>query len=88
VKLRANGLSDQRLAWRSVAYTFPVTWIQRRELAMRNDGEWILHQQYTGGMIGAGVISAAIRAADDADWELDDALNFNEPFDPFADDPE
>jgi hypothetical protein len=31
---------------------------------------------------------AAIRAADDADWELDEALSFNEPFDPYADDPE
>ncbi len=55
---------------------------------MRNDGEWMLTQQHTDSLIRAGVISAAIRAADDADWELDEALNFNEPFDPFADDPE
>lgn len=42
-------------------------------------------------LIRTGDITAAFHAAagaDDADWELTEGLNFNEPFDPFADDPE
>lgn len=55
---------------------------------MGYDSESMLEQQYTDSLIRSGLVSAALRAADDSDWELDDALNFNEPFDPFADDPE
>lgn len=50
--------------------------------------DWELTAQHSDVLIRAGDISAAIRAADDAQWELDDELNFNEPFDPFADDAE
>lgn len=52
--------------------------------------DWEMATHNGDGAIRAGAISAAIRAADDANWELDEALNegldFNEPFDPYADD--
>lgn len=50
--------------------------------------DWELTQHHTDLQVKAGDINAVIRAADDADWELDDEISFNEPFDPFADDPE
>lgn len=53
---------------------------------MRDD--WQLSPQHDEIQVKAGDISAAIRSADDADWELDDDLPAAEPFDPFADDPE
>lgn len=49
---------------------------------------WEHTQQYTNRLMGAGDISALLRAVDDADWDLNEELHFNEPFDPFADDPE
>ena len=51
--------------------------------------DWELTAQQGDAPIRAGDISAAIRAADDANWELDqDEIRFDEPFDPFADDAE
>lgn len=56
--------------------------------------DWESTQQYeetlSDTLIRTGDFSAALLAADadDADWELTEGLNFNEPFDPFADDPE
>ena len=50
--------------------------------------KWELTRQHSDILVKAGDISAAIRAADDADWELEGEITFNEPFDPFADDPE
>ena len=50
--------------------------------------DWQLSAQQEEILIRAGGISAAIRNADDADWELDDDLPAMELFDPFADDPE
>lgn len=50
--------------------------------------DWQLTPQHEELLIRAGDISAAIRAADDADWDLNEDLTFSEPFDPFADDPE
>ena len=50
--------------------------------------DWQLSPQQEEIFIKAGDISAAIRNADDADWELDEDLPVIEPFDPFADDPE
>ena len=61
---------------------------------MLNDRDWQLTSQHAGVLVHAGDISAVLRAADDADeadngdWELYDDLNFNVPFDPYADDPE
>lgn len=49
---------------------------------------WEHTQPYTHRLTGAADISAVLRAVDDAEWELDEELQFNEPFDPFADDPE
>jgi hypothetical protein len=53
--------------------------------------DWQLSAQQQDILTRANDISAAIRAADDADdgeWELNDDITFREPFDPFADDPE
>jgi hypothetical protein len=50
--------------------------------------DWELSAQHVDSLVRAGDTNAAIRAVDDADWDLDDELNFNEPFDPYADDPE
>ena len=50
--------------------------------------DWQLSPQQEEILIKAGDISAAIRNADDADWELNEDLPVIEPFDPFADDPE
>ena len=49
---------------------------------------WQMTRQHTDILMRAGDINAALRAADDADWQLDDDLSLTEPFDPFADDPE
>ena len=53
---------------------------------MRDD--WQVFPLQEDALIKARDISAAIRSADDAGWELDDDLPATEPFDPFADDPE
>lgn len=50
--------------------------------------DWQLSPQQEDILIKAGDISAAIRRADDADWELNDDYHALEPFDPFADDSE
>lgn len=50
--------------------------------------DWQMTQQHSDTLVRAGDISAALRAAEDADWELDDELPRAEAFDPFADDPE
>ncbi len=50
--------------------------------------DWEFSPQQEEILIKAGDISAAIRNADDADWELNDDFPVMEPFDPFADDPE
>jgi hypothetical protein len=50
--------------------------------------DWQLSPQHEEILIKAGDISAAIRNADDAGWDLNDDLSMTEPFDPFADDPE
>lgn len=53
--------------------------------------EWQLSAQQQDILVRANDISAAIRAADDADdadWELNEDITFRERFDPFADDPE
>ena len=53
--------------------------------------DWQLTSQHADILVRAGDISAVLRAAentDDGNWELDDDLNFNVPFDPYADDPE
>ena len=50
--------------------------------------EWKLTPQYQDILARAGDISAAIRAADNADWDLDEEIPTLAPFDPFADDPE
>lgn len=50
--------------------------------------DWDMTQEHSSILVRAGDISAVLRAADDADWNLDEEINFNEPFDPFADDPE
>lgn len=50
--------------------------------------DWELTQQNSEYQVRASDISAVLRAADDAEWDVDEDLNFNEPFDPFADDPE
>ena len=58
------------------------------------NGDWQLTSQHADVLVRAGDISAVLRAADEADeadngdWELYDDLNFNVPFDPYADDPE
>ena len=51
-------------------------------------GDWQYAPQQEETPINAGDISAAIRGAEDAEWELDEDLHATEPFDPFADDPE
>ena len=51
--------------------------------------DWQLTSEHSNILTRAGDISAVLRAADNSDWELDDnEINFNERFDPFADDPE
>jgi hypothetical protein len=51
--------------------------------------DWQLTAEQSNILVRAGDISAVLRAADDADWDLDDhEIKFNERFDPFADDPE
>ena len=57
---------------------------------MLNDRDWQLTSQHVGVLVHAVDLSAVLRAADEADgdWELYDDLNFNVPFDPYADDPE
>ncbi len=50
--------------------------------------DWQMTQQHSDILVRAGDISAVLRAAEDAEWELDDALPMTEPLDPFADDPE
>ena len=51
--------------------------------------DWQLTYQHSDILVRAGDISAAQRAADNADWDLNDSdIQFNERFDPFADDPE
>ena len=57
------------------------------------NGDWQLTSQHADVLVRAGDISAVVRAADDADeadgdWDRYDTLNFNAPFDPYADDPE
>ena len=50
---------------------------------------WQLTCQHSDILVRAGDNSAALRAADNADWDLNDSdIQFNERFDPFADDPE
>ena len=70
------------------AYTDIVTHTQ--EATMLNDRDWQLTSQHAGVLVRAGYLSAVLCAADEADgdWELYDDLNFNVPFDPYADDPE
>jgi len=51
--------------------------------------DWQMTSQHSDILVRAGDISAALRAADNDDWDLDDRdIQFNERFDPFADDPE
>ncbi len=50
--------------------------------------DWQMTQQHSDILMRAGDISAALRAAEDAGWELDDEHQGAEAFDPFADDPE
>ncbi len=50
--------------------------------------DWQLSPQREDILIQERDISAAIRNADDADWELNGDLPALEPFDPLADDPE
>ena len=59
---------------------------------MLNDRDWQLTSQHAGVLVRAGDLSAVLHAADEADeadngdWERYDDLNFNAPFDPYADD--
>lgn len=51
--------------------------------------DWEVTAQHREILFRASAISAAIRAADDANWDLDDnEIDFNPPFDPLADDVE
>ena len=51
--------------------------------------DWQITSQHSDILVRAGDISSVLRSADNADWDLDDSeINFNERFDPFADDPE
>lgn len=50
--------------------------------------DWHLTLPHSDILIRAGDISAAIRAAEDAEWDIEDGISMSEPFDPFADDPE
>ncbi len=49
--------------------------------------DWQLTRPHSDILIRAGAISAAIRAAEDAEWNFEDSISKTEPFDPFADDP-
>ena len=61
---------------------------------MLNDRDWQLTSQHADVLVHAGDLSAVLRATDEAgeadngDWDRYDQLNFNAPFDPYADDPE
>jgi len=50
--------------------------------------DWQFSAQQEDILIKAGDITAAIRRADDAYWELNDDYPALEPFDPFADESE